>query len=63
MDLGSARAFGPDVTVDPAAFIHPTAQIYGKVAVAAGASLWPNVVVRAESQEVVVGAGTRRGNE
>ena len=58
MDLGSARAFGPDVTVDPAAFIHPTAQICGKVAVAAGASLWPNVVVRAESQEVVVGAGT-----
>ena len=56
MDMGSARAFGPDVTVDPAAFVHPSAQIYGKVAVAAEASLWPNVVVRAESQEVVVGA-------
>jgi carbonic anhydrase/acetyltransferase-like protein (isoleucine patch superfamily) len=58
MDMGSARAFGPDVTVDPEAFVHPTAQIYGKVAVAAGASIWPNVVVRAESQEVVVGART-----
>ena len=58
MDLGSARAFGPDVSVDAAAFVHPSAQVYGKVAIAAGASLWPNVVVRAESQEVVVGART-----
>lgn len=58
MEMGSARAFGPDVAVDPAAFIHPSAQIYGKVSVAAEASIWPNVVVRAESQEVVVGART-----
>lgn len=58
MEMGSARGFGPDVTVDPAAFVHPTAQVYGKVAIEAGASLWPNVVVRAESQEVVVGART-----
>lgn len=58
MEMGSARAFGPDVSVDAAAFVHPTAQVYGKVSIAAGASLWPNVVVRAESQEVVVGART-----
>lgn len=58
MEMGSARAFGPDVTVDPGSFVHPSAQIYGKVTVAAEASIWPNVVVRAESQEVVVGART-----
>ena len=58
MQIGPARAFGPDVTVDPAAFVHPTAQIYGKAALAAGASLWPNVVIRAESQEVAIGART-----
>lgn len=58
MEMGSGRVFGPDVIVDREAFIHPSAQIYGKVTVAAGASIWPNVVVRAESQEVVVGART-----
>lgn len=50
--------FGPDVTVDPTAWVHPTAQLYGRVNVLAGASVWPNVVVRAESDEVVVGEGT-----
>jgi len=58
MERGAGRAFGRDVTVDADAFVHSTAQIYGKVRVAAGASIWPNVVVRAESQEVVVGART-----
>ena len=58
MEMGSARAFGRDVTVDAGAFVHPSAQVYGKVRIEAGASLWPNVVVRAESQEVVVGART-----
>ena len=58
MEMGSARVFGPEVTVDPAAFVHPTAQIYGRARIEAGASLWPNVVIRAESQEVVVGART-----
>lgn len=58
MDMGSTRAFGPEVVVDAQAFIHPSAQIYGKVSVAEGASIWPNVVVRAESQEVVIGRRT-----
>lgn len=50
--------FGADVTVDPEAWVHPTAQLFGRVSVAAGASVWPNVVVRAESDEVVIGRGT-----
>lgn len=56
MQMGAERAFGPDVTVDPAAYVHPSAQVYGKVSIAPDASIWPNVVVRAESQEVVIGA-------
>ena len=58
MDSGSTRAFGPEVEVDAAAFVHPSAQIYGDVQVAAEVSIWPNVVVRAESQSVRIGRGT-----
>ena len=50
--------FGPDVHVDPTAWIHPSAQLYGAVHVAAEASVWPNVVVRAEQQSVRIGART-----
>ena len=46
---------GPLVSIDPAAFVHPSAQIYGKVRLAAGASVWPNAVIRAEMYEVVIG--------
>lgn len=45
----------PLVTVDPEALVHPSAQIYGKVTLHAGASVWPNAVIRAEMHEVVVG--------
>ena len=38
-----------------AAYIDPTARIYGKVSIAEEASLWPYAVVRAESQEVRIG--------
>ena len=50
--------FGPDVQIDPAAWVHPSAQIYGKVAIAADASVWPNVVMRAESAFIRIGART-----
>ncbi|WP_293678095.1 gamma carbonic anhydrase family protein [uncultured Phenylobacterium sp.] len=50
--------FGPDVHVDPAAWVHPTAQLYGAVEIAAEASIWPNVVVRAEFHAVRIGART-----
>lgn len=46
---------GPLVEIDPAAFVHPSAQLYGKVRLAAGASVWPNAVIRAEMHEVVIG--------
>ncbi|MGU9979301.1 gamma carbonic anhydrase family protein [Phreatobacter sp. HK31-P] len=46
---------GPLVAIDPAAFVHPSAQIYGQVSLAAGVSVWPNAVIRAEMHEVVIG--------
>ena len=50
--------FGADVEIDPAAWVHPSAQIYGKVAIAAEASVWPNVVMRAEGAFIRIGART-----
>lgn len=50
--------FGPLVQFDNPAFVHDTAEIYGKVSIAAGASVWPRVVMRAEMYEIVVGPYT-----
>ena len=50
--------FGPDVTISNAAYLHPTALIYGKVNINKGASLWPYTVIRAELEEVVIGEYT-----
>ncbi|MAL77569.1 MAG: gamma carbonic anhydrase family protein [Sneathiella sp.] len=50
--------FGPDVIINNAAYIHPTALIYGKARLEQGVSLWPYTVIRAESSEVVVGEYT-----
>lgn len=41
-----------------AAYIDPTACIYGSVEIGAGASLWPYAVIRAESREVRIGRTT-----
>lgn len=50
--------FGPLVSIDPAAWVHDTALIFGKVSLAAGCSVWPNAVIRSELHEVVVGEGS-----
>ncbi len=49
---------GVDVTLDDPAFIHDTAQLYGKIYVGPGASVWPNAVMRAEMHEITIGART-----
>jgi carbonic anhydrase/acetyltransferase-like protein (isoleucine patch superfamily) len=36
-------------------FIAPSAEVYGRVAVGEGSSLWPRCVIRAECQEVRIG--------
>ena len=49
---------GEHVTLDNPAFIHESAWLYGKVYVGPGASIWPNVVTRAETYEIHIGART-----
>jgi len=44
--------------LDKAAFIHPSAQMYGTVSLGAGSSVWPNAVMRAEMHEIVIGRAT-----
>ncbi len=41
--------------IDPSVFVAPAAQIYGRVSIGAGSSVWPNVVIRAENHEVEIG--------
>lgn len=50
--------FGPGITLDPAAWVHETAQLFGTVTLAAGASVWPNAIIRSEMHEVVIGRGS-----
>ena len=47
-----------NVTLDNPAFIHESAWLYGKVTIGPGASIWPNVVTRAEFLEIRIGART-----
>ncbi len=42
--------------LDDAAFIHPSALVYGKVRMRAGSSLWCNAVIRSETAHVDIGA-------
>jgi len=46
---------GPDVRNLGAAYIDSSARIFGDVEIGSGASIWCNVVVRAESDRVVIG--------
>ena len=41
--------------IDESAWVAPGAQIYGRVSLAEGTSVWPNAVIRAECHEVSVG--------
>ena len=49
---------GKDVTLEALALLHPTAQLYGRIHIAAGASIWPYVVMRSEMHEIRIGART-----
>lgn len=49
---------GPDVVLRNPAYIHETAHLYGKVTIEENASVWINVVARAEHKEIVIGAYT-----
>lgn len=47
-----------EIRFPEAAFIHPTALLYGGIRLAHGCSLWPYVVIRAEAFEVRIGRFT-----
>ncbi|MFZ6654666.1 gamma carbonic anhydrase family protein [Undibacterium sp. TJN19] len=49
---------GPDVTLSQAAYVHDTAQLYGKISVGENASIWMNVVARSEHKEIIIGPYT-----
>ena len=45
-------------TIDESAWVAPTAQLFGKIEIGAGSSLWHNVVARAECQQIRIGRMT-----
>lgn len=47
---------GPEVRLDKAAYVHDSANLFGKISVGENASIWINVVARAEMAEISVGA-------
>ncbi|MCP5373969.1 MAG: gamma carbonic anhydrase family protein [Hyphomicrobiales bacterium] len=49
------HTFGLGVVLNDPAFVHPSAQAYGHVTLEEGSSLWPNSVIRAETQHVRIG--------
>ncbi len=44
--------------IHPSVWVAPGAQLYGRIAIAEGASVWPHAVIRAECQEVRIGRMT-----
>lgn len=46
---------GPEVVLGKVAYLHDSANLYGKISVAEGASIWMNVVARAELAEITIG--------
>ena len=56
--MTAAPFLGPDVQDHGSAWIDPSARIFGAVEIAPEASIWCNVVARAESQKVVIGRRT-----
>ncbi len=46
------------VDLDNPSYVHPSAILYGKISTAPGVSIWPNVVMRAEQYDIVIGENT-----
>ncbi len=51
--IGSAEP-----SIHPSAFVHPDAVIIGDVTIGPGSSVWPQAVLRGDSNAIVVGART-----
>jgi carbonic anhydrase/acetyltransferase-like protein (isoleucine patch superfamily) len=48
----------PDVDLSEAAFVHPSAHVYGRVKAHEGSSIWINAAIRAEAAHVEIGRFT-----
>src|SRR5438105_3613069 len=44
--------------IDPDAFVHPECTIIGNVVIGAGATIWPQAVLRGDQSRIVIGART-----
>ena len=44
--------------IDPSVWVHESANLYGKLSIAEGSSVWPNVVMRSEMQHIEIGRMT-----
>lgn len=49
---------GGDLRLKKLAYLAPSAQLYGKITICEGSSVWPNVVMRAEIHEIFIGKRT-----
>ncbi|WP_299775319.1 gamma carbonic anhydrase family protein [uncultured Tateyamaria sp.] len=58
MSEGAELKDGPDVVLNRLAYLSPTAQLFGKITIGEGSSVWPNVVMRAEVHEILIGQST-----
>jgi carbonic anhydrase/acetyltransferase-like protein (isoleucine patch superfamily) len=54
----SAEARAPLQAIDASVWIAPSAQIFGRVAIGAGSSVWHNAVLRAECVQIRIGRMT-----
>ena len=55
---GHTPMIDPTIDLSLAAFVHPTACVYGKVSLGEGVSLWPYSVIRSENKATLIGAMT-----
>ncbi len=46
------------VSIDPSAYIHPSAIVIGEVTLGSRVSVWPTAVIRADSAAITIGADT-----
>ncbi len=53
-----ARGPSAEQQIDPSVFIAPSAQLFGAISIARGASIWHNAVLRAECQRIEIGRMT-----
>ncbi len=55
---GSPPAFRGPPVVDPTAFVHPRASVCGTVTLEAQVSVWGGAVIRGDTEEILIGAGS-----